>query len=414
MPLLLGPQTDSRVRDRVEEQVFWKKERVVNQRTQEEVRKEEGVAGAEEGQFVLEDEDDEEEDQATPKPSSSFDPSTSSTTRVEESEELPCLAERLVSTLINLLFVPSLTIPSDLSTPSSLINYSIWEPGIASPPSPSPSPPTPPQILSNRSEILKVLTLLISLPALLTPPNLFPIVPNRFRQILVDGTALKGVGKDEEEKKVILCLLCSAINTVCASSGENEGPVSPGGGGGLAEGAKRFALEAARRSRDVTLGNNPGGGSSDPKDELIGNCLQFLSVVLIPHAPTVGGGGANLFEFYFSKLHRKEDFELLFQGLLAQVYSTLHPISTGILLPLNFSLPIPGAKNEDSAAGGRRKSSKWIVESLTVFWRLLEGNKKFLRWVLVSTKEGGGMSRIGELMGLLEIVRNEWKGDESA
>lgn len=231
---------------------------------------------------------------------------------------------------------------------------------------------------------------------------------------------LEREGKEGDEKKVILCLLCSLINTVCSQAPlqdqqelDGGGCISPGGGaeGGLRASATRFAVEAAKRSKQVTLGGGQQHGlGGDVKEELIGNCLQFLSIVLIDHAtpsPSPSPSSTpeeNLFSFYFSKLHRSSDFSLLFNGLTFQIYSTLlSSSSTTSILPLNFNLPNLVTDNK----GVKGSSSGWIVESLTMIWRLLEGNKKFLKWIL-TTK-----NKIGELIGLVEVVRNEFKSDES-
>ncbi|GAA5879289.1 hypothetical protein JCM16303_003150 [Sporobolomyces ruberrimus] len=438
LPLLLGPQNGTK--DQVEEEIFWKRPRIVKRRKEEEqgTRRETPAEDEGQGQFVLEDEDEDDEGASTPLASSQFEQS-----QQDEYEELPCLAERLISTLINLLFVPGLTISSDLGSSDSIVNYSIWEPGIASPfPSPnSPTPPaTPNSLLSARLETLRLLTLLISLPSLLTPPNAFTTVPNRFRESLVTGQALLNSQLDSkkgQEKNIILCLLCSLINTACQGGRQDfedeerggGGPPSPGGNeGGLRASAARFAAEAARRTQDVALGGNSGSGiiaREDVKNLLVGNCLQLLGIVLIEHAhgdasPSTTTKSINLFEFYLSKLHRTEDYNFLLSGLLHHVYNALLPPSNTIL---PFSLPLPknpldstnSSTPTSSLTDSKPKSSGWTVESLTVLWRLVEGNRKFGTWLIRSKGEegNGGSGRLGETIGFLEVVRNEWRGDET-
>ncbi|GAA5901792.1 uncharacterized protein JCM6883_000399 [Sporobolomyces salmoneus] len=455
IPLLLGPRNGGT--DQVEEELFWKKQRTPVQRRKQSST-ESGQKEPEEeeqGQFVLEDEDEEDDERD---PLTNAAASTSTPARAQEStreeegyEESPCLAERLIASLINLLFVPGLTLSPDLgSSNDSLVTYSIWEPGIASPFPSTPSPSTPNYLLSNRFEILRLLTLLISLPSLLTPPHLYPSIPNQFRQSLVTGQALKnssstGQRGEGNEKNVILCLLCSLINTACAAGRDDSknSTASSSGGGGTDEGigggfrasAARLAAEAAKRTQDVALGTvgvngsstsglGGGGGGEDVRDLLVGNCLQFLGNVLIDHAltsddsATAAAKEINLFEFYLSKLHRKEDFDFLLSGLLSHIYNALLPPSSSFLpIPIPFSIlknPLDSLNNPDIGGGngGKLKSSGWTTEALTVLWRLVEKNKKFCQW-LIREKGDGGSGKWGEVVALLEIVRNEWRGDET-
>lgn len=132
IPVLLGPQNGTT--DRVEDELFWTKQTVrkekqskgsADEKLETQTREEE-----ESGQFVLEDEEEEDDERD---PLNSSVPSTSRTnpTRQQQQEEvededLPCLAERLISTLIKLLFVPELTLSSDLRSSDSIITYSIW------------------------------------------------------------------------------------------------------------------------------------------------------------------------------------------------------------------------------------------------------------------------------------------------
>lgn len=129
VPLVLAPRVAGAV-DQVEEELFWRREKVpLRKEVGEESAsgKEEAKASDAEGQFVLEDEEDED---TTP-----VDPLTSASAvkaqhEAEESafEELPPLAERLLSALVDLLFVPGFTLPdsSRAGADSSIVTYSIW------------------------------------------------------------------------------------------------------------------------------------------------------------------------------------------------------------------------------------------------------------------------------------------------
>lgn len=134
LPLLLGPQTDNRVRDRIEEQVLWKKERRVTNKKKKKEENNNSQESGDDGQFVIEDEDDDEEEEQQGQETTTPKPQTSSSTEEEEEfeEVLPCLAEKLIATLTKLLFVPGLTLPSSVdsnsesSTNNFIVNYSIW------------------------------------------------------------------------------------------------------------------------------------------------------------------------------------------------------------------------------------------------------------------------------------------------
>ncbi|GAA5991447.1 hypothetical protein JCM10908_005707 [Rhodotorula pacifica] len=358
----------------------------------------------EEGQFVLADEEDDEEDEPTGSSSRRNDTPTSSQTQT------PLLAEQLLSALVDLLFVPGLTLPRSSyaaeSDTAAAVMYSIWESGIASPPPPSspsqaPSPPPPNlplPILLARLEILRLLTLPISLPSLLTPPGLFPSVPNRWREAVVSGRVVgrtpDAPGGGGGDKKVVLCLLCSVLNTSLAAGAAagTSTPTNPttsatsGGFEGLRDRAARLAAETARRTTASALsaatgstslpgGGGAGGGYSEPTDEptarlaLVEACLQFLDVVLIEHAPDAE---TNQFAYYFARLHRAGDFELLAKGLVGFLVAAL-------------TTPTPSSTTASLLAGVLSSSSpatapapRCTTEAMTVLLRLIEANRKFV------------------------------------
>lgn len=148
VPLVLAPRgTDAHgreVRDEVEDELFWRREKVpvASPRARDDERG--GAQGVgvgtedvpgDEGQFVLEDEDDDaEDDGATPAaPSDARAPSSSAPEA--EYTELPPLAERLLGALVDLLFVPGFTIADGLGPQGSsladeedrsVVTYAIW------------------------------------------------------------------------------------------------------------------------------------------------------------------------------------------------------------------------------------------------------------------------------------------------
>lgn len=146
VPLLLAPRgVDAEgfaAVDAVEDELFWRRERVPVAR---EIGEEQigaaqtgagAAAGTEDGQFVLED-DDEEDRAAAADPLSSSTPTASSSAapRAQEPayDELPPLAVRLLGALVDLLFVPSFTIAESLAAPQevghegrNVVTYAIW------------------------------------------------------------------------------------------------------------------------------------------------------------------------------------------------------------------------------------------------------------------------------------------------
>ncbi|BGP13084.1 hypothetical protein JCM10213_000911 [Rhodosporidiobolus nylandii] len=421
VPVVMGPvgvdEYGRTVREELEESIFWARERV--QRAQPTASRataeqqgaaEDGEAG--DGQFVLDDSDsDADADDASPSSPATAKPQEGK--RDDEYEDLPPLAERLLSTLVDLLFVPGLTLPLALRQEGKGVCYSIWQPGIASP---TPLPPVSPSTLAARREVLSLLTLLISLPSLLTPPALFPTLPNRFHASLVSGAS---AGKGD--RNVVLCLLCSVVNTAFAPPPDEKKSLGGLAGEGLRERAQRLAQEAARAAalqeqREAT-------------EELKQTCLQFLGVVLTEHAPAASAGPAtasasgeagegsapspfipqtpsmkekkdakdpdNLFAFYLSRLHRASDLSFLLSGLVRH-------LSSSLALPPSSLLP--------GAPPAQRKSAE---EALVVLWRLIEGNKKFAAFVARPDKDEGGRSRALEVLVAVTAVAGEWKGDET-
>ncbi|GAA5900472.1 hypothetical protein JCM6882_001256 [Rhodosporidiobolus microsporus] len=463
VPLLLGPQgadaQGQRLRDEVEEWLFWRREKVERKRNSVGLGSEDGAADGEkeadaakadegDGQFVLEDSEDEDAKPSDPLTSASTDSSKrSSAPSASQEEFLPPLAERLISALVDLLFVPGFTLPEVLRQgPDGVVTYAIWEPGIASPPPSTPAPTPSPTLLTTRLEVLRLLTLLISLPSLLTPPALFPTLPNRWRDALVSARAIRN-----GDKNVVLCLLCSVVNTAfaappsSASATSTSSPTSQPEG--LTQRAARLAADAAKKTPASAL-TGAADEAEQARSALVGGCLQFLAGVLVEHAPaeavdtsapsteggepspfvgqepTMAGGAkdkqqqppANLFAFYLSRLHRPSDLSFLHHGLIRILTAPLSAAHATFL----SSLSSLGA----GAASHRARPVGATNEALVVLWRLVEGNRKFAAWVVkpemdeaagagAPLGEGSGRSRLLSLLVAVEAVMGEWKGDET-
>ncbi|KAI5477870.1 hypothetical protein MNV49_005855 [Pseudohyphozyma bogoriensis] len=378
----------------LEDDVFWKRETIVVGRTPT------TEIGEEEGQFVIDDEEDEEEGGET------------ATEKGEETRELPALAERLLATLVDLAFIPSFTVAEECRTQDGPISYVIWEPGIASV---STLPPTPHNLLSNRLEVLRLLNLLLSLPSLLSLPHNFTAVPNRWREALISSSSTTQSPAPTLERKVVLCLLCSVLNTAFAVPPTTTVSSMPLGLGGALGAAQNLAASKVL-------------GREDVKGLLVGTCLQFLGIMLAEHTPpathtddpstwtlsspfvgsdqpqpplppsspgpstpssltTATPASPNAFTFYLAKLHRVSDLDFILSG----VFTLLNQALSTPLLPLGTS------------TSGR---AAWATETLLVLWRALEVNPRLQARLL-----SGG--RIAELLVCLVTFCLEWKDDET-
>ncbi|KAI9273545.1 high-temperature-induced dauer-formation protein [Helicostylum pulchrum] len=267
---------------------------------------------------------------------------------------LPPRAETLISLTLECLFLAGFTLPPTMTTEESRVNYVIWETGVGS------STPIGSSRDNdmNRTEVLRLLTVLLSRSMYITPSQILT-KPDRWLEYMVSKT----------ERKVVLAFLCSMINTSCKY--------------------------------------NPMGWTAvpynhimytDPREQLVAVCLRVLLIVLdyrspgiiqsdnnteiADHAETMD----NAFRYYLSKLHRAQDFQFLIDG----IYRILsNPMQT-----LNTYLP------------GSSKKVRYHVEMMMLCWKLLEMNGRF-RSYLMETE------RALDLMIVLIFYASENKLDPS-
>lgn len=260
------------------------------------------------------------------------------------------LTDSSLVTLQSLFLAGFTLLPTLKSTDQNLVNYVIWETGIGC--------STPIGSLrdneAHRAEVLRLLLVLLS-QSIYVPATQYlrkgsDSNENRWVHSLVAGT---------REKKVILALLCSLINTA-----SNYNPSTWG-----------------RAAPSVVFLN-------DTREQLVVLCLRVLLVLLDTHSPAsishlleqqqhyddgvdeVGddtkddyatvekewslAAEGNKFMYYLSKIHRAQDFQFLIDGF----YRTLsHPMQG-----LNTYLP---ASN---------KLSKCYFEMTMLCWKLTQIN----------------------------------------
>ncbi|KAL4067524.1 high-temperature-induced dauer-formation protein-domain-containing protein [Scleroderma citrinum] len=309
-------------------EVFWKK-----------VEAEKGDDLRTEGpQFVIED----EEDQSELGEASSSQPAGS---KPKARKALPSLGEKLFSCISDLLFCCGFTLPAKIQVDHYKINYVIWEKGVGSTTDPGPNA----QYDSNKVEVLRLLLVLLSRQIYVSPASLFS-KPSFYTLHMARKTP----------RRDVLTLLCSLLNTAMNSS-----TTSP--------------LTIASMAGKVPYNHLVFKGE-DPRTALVGMCLQVLCVVLDfqsgPARDVVSGQGenatsvptvqTNAFRYFLAKLHRTQDFSLIMDGV------------TNILSQQLFSA--------NNLLPGSKKSIPYMPETIILFWKMIELNKKFRAYVLDSEK----------------------------
>ncbi|OCH95639.1 hypothetical protein OBBRIDRAFT_745433 [Obba rivulosa] len=315
---------------RFEQEVLWKKEEVANEPNVVE-------ENAQAPQFVIEDEDEDDAEQA-PKPASSAAASTRG-----PKQTLPSIAERLFSCLIDLLFCCGFTLPTKIQVDHYKINYVIWEKGVGSTVDPGPSQ----SYESNRTEILRLLLVLLSKQIYVPPVALFTS-PSLYSLHFVQHTP----------RRDVLTILCSLLNT-CMNSPNNNTTIVGTVAGRLPYNHLVFKGE-------------------DSRTTLVSTCFQVLDVLLdfqsggARDAISVDGQSSaptaqtNAFRYFIAKLHRANDFTFIMNGIVGILEEEM--ASHNNLLP------------------GSKKSMPYIVETIIFFWKMIDLNKKFRLYVLDSDR----------------------------
>ncbi|OXH42508.1 hypothetical protein J008_00023 [Cryptococcus neoformans] len=268
----------------------------------------------------------------------------------QEEEYLPSLAERLFSCTIDLLFCAGFTLPESVNSEDEddKINYVIWEKGVGSTIRIGSSP----ELDRNKTEVLRFLLILLSSP-LYTPPHALHTTPNPPLFTLTHTL----------ERRLVLSLLCSFLNTSLTRD-----PSSSGGGGiGIVGGLGK-------------LGGFGGLGlrGGEERKALVRVCMEVLLVALDYkmeaglgagiEGAVMGGTGMgegkeeNAFRYFLSKLHRKEDFTFILDGILA-ILAEYHTSLTNSYLP--------------GGVGVGKKDIGCLLETYILLWRLVDLNKRF-------------------------------------
>lgn len=331
----------------LEDELFWKPIRVAVPSARK--RSEDQVD--ESSHFVIDDDEEDgparDEVGATPTQGQPGQP---------ECRELPPLAERLVATTIDLLFVPSFTLPeptapSSSATPApseqpkgSKSTYLIWENGIGS----TTSVVSNKEVDSNRIEVLRFLMVLMS-KTLYIPTNVYynalspeatssvsylNSIHNRWHAYLVRLPSSNSP-QDKQKKKVLLSLLCSLLNTYLKSGAYLLSSSSN---------ALNIVGEVVNDSYEKLISGGKKKGDST-RLTLIKLCVQTINVLLggsialptldarqtTPTSPSSAPSPANsstadnAFMFYVAKLHRSSDLSFIVEvgGRLTSMFAKL-------------------------------------------------------------------------------------------
>ncbi|ODN80001.1 hypothetical protein L202_03866 [Cryptococcus amylolentus CBS 6039] len=250
----------------------------------------------------------------------------------EDVEYLPSLIDRLFSCVIDLLFCAGFTLPPSVvgDDHTDKINYVIWEKGVGS----TSEIGSTAELDRNKTEVLHFLLVLLST-TIYTSPNSLSTTPNIPLQTLTHSL----------ERRLVLSLLCSFLNTSLTPSKSNA----------LGLGVPNYLM----------------GNAAEERRTLVRASLSVLLVALdykVEGERNAMGEAKeeNAFKYFVSKLHRKEDFAFILEGILRTLSE--HNAITTTYLP-NAKQPVP-----------------YILETYMLLWRLIDLNKRFRQHLLDSGK----------------------------
>ncbi|WWC61589.1 uncharacterized protein I303_104173 [Kwoniella dejecticola CBS 10117] len=252
----------------------------------------------------------------------------------DATDYMPCLIERLFSCTIDLLFCAGFTVPDNVrgANVTEKINYVIWEKGVGS----TVNVGSTAELDRNKTEVLRFLLIMLST-TIYTPPHALSTNPNLPLQILTHSL----------ERRLVLSLLCSFINT----------SLTP--------------LKTSFGISGQIPYNHLISKAAEERRTLVRASLMVLLVALdhrVEGERDIMGEGKeeNAFRYFISKLHRKEDFSFLLEGIIG-ILQEHNAVTNGYL---------PGSK----------RPIPYILETYILLWRLVDLNKRFRQYLLDSGK----------------------------
>ncbi|CAG8637960.1 14560_t:CDS:10, partial [Dentiscutata heterogama] len=299
--------------------------------------------------------------------------STQNRTSSESYETIPPLGERLLSALIDLLFLTGFTLPINLASESSRVVYVNWETGVGSTVPIGSSKEND----SNKTEALRLLLALVS-KSMYMPGATFISKENKWIKFLV----LK------LDRKVVLALLCSLLNTtvkynpagwgvpynhmvfadpremlvtLCLQvllvlldyrSPSNRVDTASTGTNDPGEHNRLAPDSAIENNEEPTSPKNDSLRETDATQEVNNGATNMNTTSQKSHLPP---NVDNAFRYYASKLHRSQDFQFLMDGI--------YRILSNPMQANNTYLP------------GSTKQIRCHQEMLMLLWKFLEINK---------------------------------------
>ncbi|KAI8357318.1 high-temperature-induced dauer-formation protein-domain-containing protein [Choanephora cucurbitarum] len=279
-----------------------------------------------------------------------------------EYETLPCRGELLLDLTIQALFLAGFTIPIALATKESKVNYMIWENGVGS----SLPITTYKDNEANRTEVLRLLVVLLSRSMYVLPSQL----------LLKEDLWLRYVAV-KTERKIVLVILCSLLNTICNYDPTGWVPYNHVVGVGPREQLVSFCLTALlilldyrspQQAETMRQQEQLQSPTSHKRAELLAlenpDAIPRTSMELEvftpgttdPHHHKVD---ENAFRHYMSKMHRKQDFEFLMVGI--------YRLLSNPMTAANTYLP------------GSTKRVSCFIDVVMLCWRLIETNPRFIK-----------------------------------
>ncbi|KAG8965749.1 hypothetical protein FRC03_000199 [Tulasnella sp. 419] len=331
--------------------LLWKREKI---------KRETVVSSGEDAapQFVIaEDEDEETSPIGTTNPSAASEP---------REELAPALADRLLSTTIDLMFCCGFTLPKSLQVDHHKINYTTWEKGIGSTQDVTSST----NLDQNKTEVLRFLQILLSKTIYFSPTQVFQ---------LTNPYASRLVHKHQTPRRQVLSILCSLLNTTMNSAHRGPSAAGLGAMGSMVNGVGTMVKDLPynhlvfKDESHATMVSYAIGvllalldyQSGDAKDVPIQSASDtpVAENEIQPSAPTAS---SNSFRYFLAKLHRPSDFDYILNGVLAILEH--HMAAVHHVLP------------------GSRKGIPYTLETFLFFWKMIDLNKKFRAHVLESDR----------------------------
>ncbi|KAJ3042122.1 cell wall biogenesis protein [Rhizophlyctis rosea] len=263
--------------------------------------------------------------------------------------------ERICHLVVELLFFQGFTLPDSTDPATVGPQYVIWQQGVGA----SSNPPATAQHINNRTEILRLLLTLLSRTIYYSPAEILK-ADNRWGVELVT----------QLDKKPMLSLLCSLLNTAMHYDpvGWRLLPYNHLLFADAQEQHVAICLQSLTALLDVVVPPTAAVESEEGKgkEAAVEGSTESLAFTSEKSDEQQQHTGDNKFCLYLSKLHRTQDFELILNGI--------HRIVKNPLDSANTYLP------------GSTKRVSIHVETLTLFWKLLENNEKFASYVVENDK----------------------------